>query len=158
MKLLLCLVMLAGATAVAQTDSAQSTAKKNEAKAGGATANATSAAGATASAAKSGAADETIPTLDGGIGPCTAEFHVLGADNKPVYNAQVHTLIKYGAFGVKKLDLQGSTNVDGKMKFTGLPDVNKRPVFFDIKQGTKTAQRSFEPGANCNPVFEVILR
>ena len=105
------------------------------------------------------AADATaMSVLDGGIGPCSAEFHINDAKNKPVYNAQVHTLIKYGAFGIRKLDLQGSTNFEGKVKFTGLPDVNKRPVFFDITQGTKSAQRTFEPGTNCHPVFEVILQ
>jgi hypothetical protein len=103
-------------------------------------------------------AASTVPVLDGGIGPCSAEFQVTGSDSKPIYNAQVHTLIKYGAFGVRKLDLAGSTNVDGKIKFTGLPDVNKRPVSFDIKQGEKTAQRAFEPGVNCHPVFAVILQ
>jgi hypothetical protein len=103
------------------------------------------------------AAASTVPVLDGGIGPCSAEFQITTGNNKPVYNAQVHTLIKYGAFGVRKLDLAGSTNVDGKIKFTGLPDVNKRPVFFDITQGEKTAQRTFEPGVNCHPVFAVIL-
>lgn len=100
----------------------------------------------------------TVPVLDGGIGPCSAEFHVTGANNKPIYNAQVHTLIKYGAFGVRKLDLQASTNFDGKLKFTGLPDANKRAIIFDVTQGTKTAQRVFEPGLNCHPVFVVILQ
>lgn len=138
MKRVLLFMLLAVAVGVAQTDSTQPK-EKAEAKA-------------------DAGVSSTIPTLDGGIGPCSAEFHVVGADNKPIYNAQVHTLIKYGAFGVRKMDLQGSTNVDGKVKFTGLPDVNKRPMSFDIKQGQKTAQRAFEPGAQCNPVFEVILK
>jgi hypothetical protein len=140
MKRFIWLVLLASAVAGAQTDSTPTKDKVVETK---------KAEASTSS---------TMPTLDGGIGACSAEFRVVGGDNKPLYNAQVHTLIKYGAFGVKKLDLQGSTNADGKIKFTGLPDVNKRPVFFDIKQGTKTAQRAFEPGAECHPVFEVILQ
>ena len=138
MKRLLWFVILATAVAVAQTEAAPSDKKPSDTKA--------------ASPAS------TVPVLDGGIGPCSAEFHVTGADSKPIYNAQVHTLIKYGAFGIRKLDLQGSTNVDGKIKFTGLPDVNKRPVFFDLKSGTKTGQRAFEPGLDCHPVFEVILQ
>lgn len=101
---------------------------------------------------------KVVPTLDGGLGACSAEFHITGGDGKPMYNVQVHTLIKYGAFGVKKLDLQLSTNYEGKAKFTGLPDVNKRPTFFDIKQGQKVAQRAFDPGANCHAVFEVTLQ
>jgi len=105
-----------------------------------------------------GTAATAVPMLDGAIGPCSAEFHVVGGDNKPLYLVQVHTLIKYGAFGIKKLDLQISTNADGKAKFTGLPDVNKRPIFFDLKQGQKVAQRAFEPGTDCHPVFEVILQ
>jgi hypothetical protein len=84
----------------------------------------------------------TVPVLDGGIGSCSAEFRVT----------------EYGAFGVRKLDLQGSTNVDGKLKFTGLPEENKRAIIFDVTQGTKTAQRVFEPGLNCHPVFVVILQ
>jgi hypothetical protein len=100
----------------------------------------------------------TMTTLDGGIGPCSAEFHVRGADGKPIYNALVHTLIKYGAFGIRKTELEVATSADGKAKLTGLPDVNKRPIFFDIKQGTKVSQRAFEPGTNCHPVYEVILQ
>jgi hypothetical protein len=100
----------------------------------------------------------TVPVLDGGIGQCSAEFHIADAKSKPIYNAQVHTLIRYGAFGVRKLDLQGSTNVDGKLKFTGLPEENKRAIIFDVTQGTKTAQRVFDPGLNCHPVFVVILQ
>jgi hypothetical protein len=138
MKSLLWFVLLASVVAAGQTESAPGDKKSAEAP-------------------KQSEAS-IVPVLDGGIGPCSAEFHISGANNKPIYNAQVHTLIKYGAFGVRKLDLQGSTNFDGKLKFTGLPDANKRAIIFDVMQGTKTAQRVFEPGLNCHPIFEVILQ
>ena len=137
MKRIMWFVVLACGMMAAQTEAAPAEKKAEATKAPDATA---------------------MAVLDGGIGPCSAEFHVTDGKSKPVYNAQVHTLIKYGAFGIRKLDLQGSTNFEGKLKFTGLPDVNKRPIFFDITQGSKTAQRTFEPGTNCHPVFEVILQ
>ena len=152
MKRFLWFVILASSTAFAQTDATHSEKKGPVSQTDTAAQNKTA-----ADAAKSSEAS-TVPVLDGGIGPCSAEFHVTDGKNKPIYNAQVHTLIKYGAFGVRKLDLQGSTNVDGKIKFTGLPDVNKRPVMFDITQGEKSAQRAFDPGLNCHPVFAVILQ
>ncbi len=103
------------------------------------------------------AAAKEVPTLDAELGACTAEYHVTGTDGKPVYGAQIHTLIKSRAFGMKKTDLQLSTNYEGRAKFTGLPDVNKRPTFFDIKQGQRKDVREFQPGENCHPVFEVVL-
>jgi len=138
MKRLLWFVFLASVVAFGQTEAAPSDKKAAEAP-------------------KQSDAS-TVPVLDGGIGSCSAEFHVTDAKSKAIYYAQVHTLIKYGAFGVRKLDLQGSTNVDGKLKFTGLPEENKRAIIFDVTQGTKTAQRVFDPGLNCHPVFVVILQ
>jgi hypothetical protein len=149
MKRLLWFVILASATAIAQTEAPPQEKKQPTGQ--------TETTDKKPSDTKPPDAS-TVPVLDGGIGPCSAEFHVTDAKNKPIYNTQIHTLIKYGAFGVKKLDLQGSTNVDGKIKFTGLPDSNKRPMVFDITQGEKSAQRAFDPGLSCHPIFAVILQ
>jgi hypothetical protein len=132
-RLLFSLILFTSVAAMAQSDASQS---KTEAKKPDASATETQKVGESATEKKKApatAADpNAMPVLDGAIGACSAEFHVTGAGGKPVYGAQIHTLIKYGAFGIRKLDLQISTNVDGKAKFSGLPDVNKRPVFFDI--------------------------
>ena len=37
------------------------------------------------------------PKISADLGNCSAEFHVTGPDTKPIYDARIHTLIKYGA-------------------------------------------------------------
>jgi hypothetical protein len=97
-------------------------------------------------------------TIDAGVGECTAEFHVTDKTGKPVYSAKVHTLVKYGAFGLKKTELEIYTDSDGRAQITGLPVSNKRPVFFDITKGNKSEQRVLDPGLDCHPKWEVILQ
>ncbi len=99
-----------------------------------------------------------IPTLDAAIGPCTADFAVKDASGKPIYAARIHTLIRYGAFGVKRQELQLSTDSMGEARITGLPDVNKRPTQFEVSKGQMKTTLSFDPGANCHPHYEVTLK
>lgn len=99
-----------------------------------------------------------IPTLDAAIGPCTADFQVKDASGKAIYAAKIHTLIRYGAFGVKKQELQLSTSYEGKARIVGLPDVNKRPTEFEVSKGDLKTVLAFDPGAECHPHYEVTLK
>jgi hypothetical protein len=99
-----------------------------------------------------------VPTLDAAIGPCTADFYIKDSTGHAIYAAKIHTLIRYGAFGVRKQDLELSTNYDGRARITGLPDVNKRPTEFDIRKGDLKAVVSFDPGADCHPKYEITLK
>jgi len=100
----------------------------------------------------------SIPVVDGGIGPCTADFTITGADNKPVYLAKIKVHIAYGFMSTRKLDLEVSTNIDGKARFTGLPDRVKRGLFFEASEGDRTGTAFDDPSKTCQAQLAVTLR
>src|SRR5436305_10115038 len=53
-------------------------------------------------------------------------YTTLFRSAKPVYNARIHTLIRSGAFAIRKLELEVSTDSDGRASITNLPEVPKR--------------------------------
>jgi len=67
-------------------------------------------------------ADNDVPVIDAAMGSCTADVTVLDSGHHAIYRATVSTQIRSGFAGMKKLDLQVGTNVDGKARFTGLPE------------------------------------
>src|SRR5260370_41412416 len=71
--------------------------------------------------------NEKVPVLDGGVGPCSLELTVIGADAKPAYAATVKAHMSYGFGGIRRLDLEAGTNSDGKDKFIGLPARGHQP-------------------------------
>src|ERR1700685_2502538 len=68
-----------------------------------------------------------VPSIDGAAGPCSLELTVTDSNKKPVYAANIKVHIAYGLGGFHKLDLEASTNIDGKVKFLGLPSRVRRP-------------------------------
>jgi len=46
-----------------------------------------------------------IPVVDGGLGSCRADFTVKDGSDKPIYNAKIHVLIKYGFLSKRKTEL-----------------------------------------------------
>ena len=99
-----------------------------------------------------------VPVVDGGLGSCRADFTVKDGSGKPVYNAKVHTLIKYGFWSKRKTDLEVGTNADGKASVTGLPNMPRRPIEFTIKSGTVETTVTDDPSNNCNATFGVTLK
>jgi hypothetical protein len=114
--------------------------------------------GAQESAPKTGAPDASaiVPSISADRGDCTAAFDVLDDKGKPVYQAAIHTLIRWGL--AHKSDLTVSTNYYGKAEFTGLPNYAKKPIQFDIKSGDKQRTVYFDPGNQCHAKFTVELR
>jgi len=114
--------------------------------------------GAQQSAPKSGAPDASaaVPSISADRGDCTASFDVLDDKGKPVYQAAIHALIRWGL--AHKTDLTVSTNYYGKAEFTGLPNYAKKPFQFDIQSGGKQRTVSFDPGNQCHAKFTVELR
>lgn len=104
------------------------------------------------------AESKTIPVIDGGIGPCSVDFTITGADGKPLYDAKINVHIAYGFMNVKKLDLQVGTNADGKARFTGLPDKIKHGIYFYATQGDLQAEAFDDPSTNCKAAFALALR
>lgn len=100
-----------------------------------------------------------VPVIDGALGSCAADFTITDTDNKPVYNAQIKVHIAYGFLSAHKLDLQVGTNVDGKARFTGLPETVKRGLFFQATDSSGRVGDAFDdPSKTCKAQFGVTLR
>ncbi len=99
-----------------------------------------------------------IPVIDGGIGPCTADFTVTdGASKKPIYDAKVSVHIKYGFGNFHKMDLQVGTNVDGKARFTGLPDKLNHGLYFHATKGELSGEVFDDTSDTCKAQFTMAL-
>jgi hypothetical protein len=114
------------------------------------------------SAAQKNAAEQdvahTVPVLDGGIGSCTADITVTDANNAPVYAATVKVHIAYGFANARKLDLQLGTNVDGKARFTGLPDKIKHGFYFRASEGDRSGEAFDDPTNTCKAQLPITIR
>ncbi len=100
----------------------------------------------------------SIPSIDAGIGACSADFTITDTDNKPIYAAKVKVHISYGFAGARKLDLEVGTNVDGKARFTSLPDRIKHGLFFEASEGDRTGNAFDDPTKTCQAQFTIALR
>lgn len=100
----------------------------------------------------------SIPSVDAGVSTCSADFTVTDTNNKPVYAAKVKVHIAYGFASMRKLDLEVGTNVDGKGRFTGLPDRAKNGFFFEASEGDRTGNAFQDVSKTCQAQFTVVLR
>ncbi len=100
----------------------------------------------------------SVPAIDGGLGSCTADFTVTDTASAPVYNAKIDVHIAYGTWSIRKLDLEVSTNVDGKARFTGLPNQLKRGLFFEASEGDRQAEAFDDVNKTCTAQFTLQLR
>ena len=120
--------------------------------------NALSQAGSSTSQTAGAPDPHAVPALDGGLGPCSADFTITAdAAGAPVYAATVKVHIAYGFMNVRKLDLQVSTNIDGKARFTGLPDRLKHGVYFHASEGDRTGEAFDDPANTCKAQFTIVL-
>lgn len=101
---------------------------------------------------------QDVPVIDGGVGPCSVEFTVLDADAKPQFAATVKVHIAYGFGGFKRLDLQAGTNVDGRVKFKGLPaKVRNPPLEFNATKDQLTGMATYNPEKECDGKHDIML-
>ena len=100
----------------------------------------------------------SVPAVDGNIGQCSADFTVTDEAGHPVYAAKIKVHIAYGFMYARKLDLEVGTNVDGKARFTGMPDRTKRGLFFEASEGDRTGNSFVDPAVTCKSQFTVVLR
>jgi hypothetical protein len=100
----------------------------------------------------------SVPVIDGGIGPCSADFTVTDNAGAPIYNAKITVHIAYGTWSVRKLDLQVSTSVDGKARFTGLPNKLKRGLYFEASEGDRQAEAFDDPAKTCTIQLPLALQ
>jgi hypothetical protein len=100
---------------------------------------------------------KTVPVIDGGIGPCSADFTVTDATTAPVYNAKIQVHIAYGFMYLHKLDLEVGTNAGGKARFTGLPDRTKQGLFFRASDSGREGSAFDDPSKTCKAEFTITL-
>jgi hypothetical protein len=100
---------------------------------------------------------KSVPVIDGGAGPCSADFIVTAPSGAPVYDAKIRVHIAYRFMNLHKLDLEVGTNADGKARFTGLPDRIKHGLYFYSSQGDRTAETFDDPANTCKAQFTVVL-
>src|SRR5215468_12587517 len=101
---------------------------------------------------------QEVPVIDGGVGPCSVEFTVTDANAKPQYAATVKVRIAYGFAGVKKLNLEAGTNVNGKVRFKGLPaKVHNPPLEFTATKDQLTGMVTYNPATECEGQHDIML-
>jgi hypothetical protein len=92
-----------------------------------------------------------VPVMDGEAGPCSIAFTVTDAKGAPVYDARIRVHMAYGFAGVRRLDLEAATNVDGKTQFKGLPEkVKGGTLMFHALQGKRDGSATYDPAKNCS--------
>lgn len=101
---------------------------------------------------------KSVPVIDGAIGNCSYDFTVNDTAGAPVYAAKIKVHIAYGFMYARKLDLEVGTNIDGKARFTGLPDRTKRGLFFEASEGDRVGNAFDDPATTCKNQFAVTLR
>ena len=97
-----------------------------------------------------------VPVLNAKLGKCSASFTVKDANGAPVYLALVHVRVRYGAMGVKRMDLEVGTNSDGKAVINGLPN-KARPMTYDIQKDGKKAVADQVVEKTCEAILDVTL-
>jgi len=92
-----------------------------------------------------------VPVMDGEAGPCSIAFSVTDVKGAPIYDDRIRVHIAYGFAGVRKLDLEAATNVDGKTQFKGLPEkVKGGTLMFHASQGKRDGSAIYDPAKNCD--------
>jgi len=98
-----------------------------------------------------------LPVLKAELGKCSADFTVNDVDGKPVYLAVVHVKIRYGAMGMKRMDLEVSTNAEGKARVETLPD-KARPLVYDVQKDNKKIIAQQDVTKECHKTLTVTFR
>ncbi len=111
-----------------------------------------------ASAQSPSATPADVPSVSAGMGPCTADFLVNDAANKPIFDAKIHTIVKYGFMSKRDTELEIGTDSNGRARIEGLPEkLKKPPMEFTISKGDANQSVTNDPAANCHPTFTVTL-
>jgi hypothetical protein len=104
------------------------------------------------------AAVKEMPVMDGGAGPCSLELKATTPDGKPVYDATIKVHIAYGFLGFRRVDLQAGTNIDGRVKFIGLPSrVRRPPLEFLASKDQLVGAVTYDPEEECQAKHDLVL-
>jgi hypothetical protein len=100
---------------------------------------------------------QPVPAVDGGLGPCSVEFTTADGNGNVIGGATLRLHLAYGFAGVRRLDLEVTTNTDGKARFTGLPDNLKKGLFFRGFKDEREGTAFYEPKKNCQGKHTMVL-
>jgi hypothetical protein len=100
---------------------------------------------------------KSIPVIDGGIGPCSADFTITDAAGAAVYDAKIRVHIAYRFLNAHKLDLEVGTNAAGKARFTGLPEKTKQALVFHASEGGREGSAFDDPAKTCKAELSIVL-
>ena len=103
------------------------------------------------------AVEPEVAVLKAGLGPCSADFAIKDADDKPVYAAAIHVRIRYGLWGVKRMDLEVGTNERGLARIEGLP-AKARLLVYDIQKNGLKASIEQNVADSCHARYERTIR
>ncbi|MSO30395.1 MAG: hypothetical protein EXQ48_05535 [Acidobacteria bacterium] len=98
-----------------------------------------------------------VAVLKAGLGSCSADFIVKDAAGAAVYGAAIHVRVRYGAFGVKRSDLEVGTNSNGEARIEGLPD-KARPLVYDVAKAGKKATAEQNVATTCAAKHTLTLK
>ena len=92
------------------------------------------------------------------LGPCSAHLTVTGTNGQPIYAAKITARVLYGAFSVKKLDLEAFTGADGQVTITHLPEIRKKTMTIYIRNNDDEVAVDFTPSSSCHSTFSAQLQ
>jgi hypothetical protein len=98
-----------------------------------------------------------LAVLKANLGPCSADFAVKDSAGMPVYAAAVHVKVRYGAFGIKRADLEVGTNSSGEARIEGLPDKAKL-LAYDVQKDGKKSSAEQNVTSSCNAKYSLTLK
>ena len=98
-----------------------------------------------------------VPVINAELGSCSAQFIVQDGSGKPVSGATVRVRIAYGFMSVRKLDLETSTNNEGKVRFEGLPGNLKRALFFRASKDKLEGTAFYDAAKNCAAQHTIVM-
>lgn len=98
-----------------------------------------------------------VPTINADLGSCSVLFTVKDGTGKAVPGATVRVRIAYGFMGVRKLDLETSTNNDGKARFQGMPSDLKRALFFHASKDKLVGSAFYDAAKNCAAEHTIVM-
>ena len=92
-----------------------------------------------------------VPVMDGEAGVLFGRLHRYRCQRRAGLRRAIRVHIAYGFAGVRRLDLEAATNVDGKTQFKGLPEKVKGGILmFRASQGKRDGSAIYDPAKSCS--------
>lgn len=91
------------------------------------------------------------------LGSCRVDFKVTDMLGKPIYDAKIKTVVRYGFLGKRKLSLEIGTNAEGRARFIKMPEQVRDPLEFEITHGSDSLIMTWDPATNCEAEYPVLL-